>query len=726
MAKQKKKTNEPAPAPVLAASNPALVPPAGTDWIESTGTLISFCHILPAVVRYRSLHNEMIDEMYVNLRGRWNCSFSMIVVRVMNSDGTTSERVNVIDGSHRYAALQRNLEEELIRPDYKVQCTVYRSGTPSPILHALAGKTNLDNESFQRMTVPDKVHYLVIVLREVLQTRNPALLNDSGCLWIVTRNEVLAAMAQDGSNHAQFASGDSVMDGLLSLVRCWVSVYDLGMWAEHQQMATRRRYASVWQVVSFLNEQGSEYWLNFRERMNDMLVAAEIAGDGDGPEKSVYAAELKARSIFTYHASYPGTYSASPYNRANLKLLPAKHRRPQIEFVMQRTALQFMLTGKAASKSFTNGIPTQLGTEGIERQMYDLWMRAHEIRHDYDDTMAGTFWLPVSKCAWPSCHGKLAQSTIGACDICETDSGAVYTCCLDCSKINALGGHWSDLPFHLQGAGEDVRMRVCPTCAVAFMVRTYANPTVTVRTAWPHVSAALEKEECVRCFVGYGCSAHETRLHWSKGPGKFVLNSLALQLQTWLKQEHPILVAIFTNLEDKRYHRVRREEYLVAREVEFKIAAGSQDLSLWHKLDPAHKVPVGSRPGGLLGTVASMSSAPTGGLGLGAFEEKLLLYKQLENVTGPKLAIENLSWQQFWQKAQADTTHAHRAIYTLVIVDPMYNYEMDAAEFATFRAMLNYVTAPGAILILFHAFLHLAAWGLELSKAPKTAKVSNT
>jgi hypothetical protein len=111
---------------------------------------------------------------------------------------------------------------------------------------------------------------------------------------------------------------------------------------------------------------------------------------------------------------------------------------------------------------------------------------------------------------------------------------------------------------------------------------------------------------------------------------------------------------------------------------------------------------------------------------VGAFEEKLRLYKQLENVTGPKLAIENLSWQQFWQKAQADTTHAHRAIYSLVIVDPMYNYEMDAAEFATFRAMLNYVTAPGAILILFHAFMHLAAWGLELSKAPKTAKVSNT
>ena len=695
----------------------------GPEWIESTGTLISFSEILPAIVRYRNLHNETIDEMKVNLRSKWNCSFAMLVVRVMNSDGSASNKVNVIDGSHRFEALFQLLSAQLIRPDYKVQCTVYRSDTPAGILNALAGKTNLDNETFQKMTIPDKVYYLVIVIREMLQIKNAAQLSDSGCLWFVTRNEIITAMEEGGSSTNQFASGVSVMDGLLSLARCWVSHYDVAMWIEHQRTPTRDRFASVWQVVTFMNEQGSEFWVNFRDSMNDLLVEAELASDGDGPDKESYKHEMKAKAgIFTYNANYPSIYASSPYNRANLKSLPPKHRRPQIEFVLQQIACHFLLTGKAAPLKFTSVIPSKITGEGPDRLVYELWLKANEIRHNYDETMAGTFYYPVGKCAWPSCSAK-STAVINACYICEVEHGPVYTCCLDCSKISAFESHWTQLRFTLNGGTGDQPMHVCPTCAVAFMVRTYGNPVANVRTAWPPVSSAIDTDTCVRCYIGFGCSTHEKAQHWSKAPGFFQMKTLALNLQRWFKQENKVLSDIFENLSEKKYHKERRDQYITARNVEFLIAAGSQNLSLWDVLDPSNKTmrPQHARAGP--GLVSLQEGAPI----LPAFEQKLNLYRDMHDAkdgTPRKLEIANTSWQDFWKAAQADTTHRHRGLYNFIVVDPMYNFDMDVLEFASFRSMINYISAPMAVCLVFHSFLLVAQWGMALSQTSKNPKVT--
>ena len=699
-------------------------PEVGPEWIASTGTLIEFRNINPAVVRYRDLHNETIDDMMVNLRSKWNCSYAMLVVRVMDANGSTSDQVNVIDGSHRHEALTRLLQDGVIDGAYKVQCTVYQYNTPPSILSALAGKTNLDNETFQKMTLPDKAYYLVILIRDILALRNPEQLNDSGLLWVVTRNDLLAAMAAGGSNSVQFASGDSVMDGLLNITRCWVSHYDVGMWLEHQRKPTRLRYASVWQVVSFINEQGSDYWVNFRATMNDVLMAAEIAGDGDGPEKGTYKQELRSKAgIFGYAASYPGVYNSSAYNRANLKQLPTKHRRPQIEFIVQHVACYFMLTGRSAPTKFTATLPHRITGDGAERLVYDLWLRAHELRHLYDETMAGTFWFPPSKCVWPGCSAK-RDADIAACDMCEVETGAVYVCCLDCSKVNCLPGVWSHLTFQLQGGQGTKPMHVCPTCVVAFLVRTYANPVAPTRTAWPPVSSAIEKEDCIRCFIGYGCSVHETAQHWSKAPGQCLMNALPQNLQRWFKQEPKLLSAIFEHLSEKKYHHERRAQYLIARDVEFRIACGSHDLSLWDKLDPTNQnVPLHRPRGGLLPGLAAVPDAEPG---MAAFQQKLMMYRDMQDApeaSSRRLEIENTSWEAFWTAAQADASHRHKGVYNLVVVDPMYNYDMDTLQFATFRAMLNYVTAPMALVLVFHTFLLVAQWGAELSKPSKNAKV---
>ena len=164
------------------------------------------------------------------------------------------------------------------------------------------------------------------------------------------------------------------------------------------------------------------------------------------------------------------------------------------------------------------------------------------------------------------------------------------------------------------------------------------------------------------------------------------MNALPQVLQRWFKEQPQLLTAIFEHISEKRYHRTRRDQYLIAREVEFLIACGSQNLSLWEKLDPGNKnVAVNRARGGslALGNGVVPDSAAPGS----AFDQKLVMYRDMQDateITPRKLEIEHGSWQAFWQKAQADTSHRYKAVFNLVVVDPMYNYDMDLAEFAQF------------------------------------------
>jgi hypothetical protein len=102
-----------------------------------------------------------------------------------------------------------------------------------------------------------------------------------------------------------------------------------------------------------------------------------------------------------------------------------------------------------------------------------------------------------------------------------------------------------------------------------------------------------------------------------------------------------------------------------------------------------------------------------------ALQTKLAFYdKMLQDATpsGPNRAIriEHTSWQTWWETAKTDANE--KAKRSFIYWDPMYDEVLSASEFDTMRMMMNYVSTPGAIGLIFHSFLNLAMYANELCK----------
>lgn len=685
--------------------------------IEAAGMQIPLKYIRPATSRFRSIHEDAIVELQQSLKKGWNTSFSMITVRIAHS------LVKVVDGSHRHAALMRLLAAGLISEEYPVLCTVLQISTPATALMALAGKTNVDNETFQKMTLPDRVFYIVIVIREALQQRNAPFSPE--CLWTVSRTEIQALLQDGNGSTVQIATSASMLDGLLACVRQWVTAHDAANWGNTLPKAAL--YGSLWQNIAFLNECGSSWWVALYQRWDKYITAAGQGKDWVGPTQEQYAAELKRNGLVQYTAVYPGIFNAEEYIRKALEKAGPKHMRPKYEFIWQRIAAYFLLHGKAPPRAFTEVVVKQWAApDSQEADLFALWARASGIRKDYDASMASTIWHAPSKCDWPGCPGD-DTTVVAPCDACNPSATPVYHACQPCSKIAELFSVWPESRLVKRNQdGQQEPMTLCPVCVVAYVTRTrHAGSDDSIRVEWPVMAVRQNKDadklDCITCCVGYDCDVHGTKQFWSKAEGLYVIDDLALNQRTWFQGQHEGLSKIFANLSERTFHAAERRRFHIAREIEIKVALGCTDAApMWELIDPTRKPRVFKS----LATIqrASLVAPETPLAAKLAFYDKML---REAAPTGPNrsIRIEHTSWQKWWETAKTDETQ--KGLYQFVFLDPMYYDMPDSTDFELLRALLNYVTTPGAVVLLFHGFAHIVAYAQEICKPSNRKTVSN-
>lgn len=689
--------------------NPFSVGNALLAHIESSGMPIFLKNILPATSKVRACHEDLVAELGQSLKSGWNPSYSMIVV----VQGT---RCRVVDGMHRHTALMRLLEKKIITDEYPVQCTVLREDTPPNILMALAGKTNLDNETFQKMTVADRAYFLVGAFREGLRQINAP--HSADCLWVVSRPTIQTLLQEGSGAPVNISTGASVMDGLVALVRAFVTAHDVAHWGA--LVPPSALYASVWQNISLLNERGSEWWCALYEKWSPFISTESLRMSGEGPTQDQYAQELKRNGLATYASLYPGVCNDPAYLRKNLEKLGPKHMRPQYEFLWQRIGCHFLLTAKAPSKSFTEAV-AKMGSAAPDTQegeLYALWRRASDTRKAFDSNMASTIWFPVRNCDWPGCPGD-DTTEAKKCDACDPATSRVYHACAGCSKIAALREVWTEARLTKVNAdSKQEPLTICPVCAVALLTRTRhvaSESKDLLRLAWPVQSARAEpggKKDCITCFVGFGCLAHEEKQFWSKAPGEYKVEDTAMNQQEWFNAQHPMLTSIFANLSNRNYLIQTLQKVRTAREIEIKIALGCSDVGAMAKeLDPTHQTKIVKPAAGVaLPSSTDQESALSTKL---AFYEQLLLSATPSGPNRP-LKIEHTSWQKWWESAKRD--EAEKGRRSFIYLDPMYDDIPTTSDFELMREMINYVSTPGAIVLIFHGFMHLAHYANELSK----------
>jgi len=680
---------------------------------------IAFKNLLPAETRYRSIHEDTIEELGDILKRGWNTSFSMTVV------STPCGKVRVVDGSHRYSALlrlSRKVPAE-IDPDYPVQCTVLEQHTPARILTALAGKTNIENEACAKMTLPDRVFYLVIVVKEALHVKS--LDFNAECLWIISSAEIQTALQDGTGSTVEIAKSKSMLDGLVALVRQWVTAHDVQHWGVHYPQ--HALYASLWQNIAFVNERGSAFWVELYMRWTPYIKGLEGFLKGlypPAPQQDTYAAELKKNGIVTYHAMYPGICNDADYVRKALESLGPKHMRPKYEFLWQRLVAQFLLTGKTATKAFTESVTKQWTTqEGQEGDLYALWLAASNMRKRYNSSMAGTIWHSMSACDWPLCAGH-CSTPVQTCDVCDA-----YSACEACSVIDALGEMWPRTKlFVLLPDTTRRQMSICPVCAVCFVMKAATTEDSDlladdgrVRDQWSILATKADKsaaKECITCGVGLACLAHGSKQFWSRAAGEYRLEDLATNVREWLNGQHRVLTDIFTNLASRTFLAEEKRKFTTAREVETKVALGSTDLGMWTAIEPGRKAKA------VKATTANVHIFGGNAPQSSPVATKLEVYNKLlaeATPSGPQrsLRIEHSTWQKWWEEAKSDETQKGR--YSFVYLDPMYDDFPSSSDFEKLRALIYYVTTPGAVILLFHGFIHLVAYANKLCE-PSTKK----
>ena len=685
---------------------------------------IAFKNLLPAETRYRSIHEDTIEELGDILKRGWNPSYSMTVVM------TPSGKARVVDGSHRYSALlrlSRKVPPE-IDPDYPVQCTVLEPHTPARILTALAGKTNIENEACAKMTLPDRVFYLVIVVKELLSAKN--LDYNAECLWIISSAEIQTTLQDGTGTTVEIAKSKSMLDGLVALVRQWVTAHDVQHWGLHNPQHSL--YASLWQNISFLNERGSAFWVELYMRWTPYIKGLEGFPKGTyppAPSQDTYAAELKKNGIITYNAMYPGICNDGDYVRKALESLGPKHMRPKYEFLWQRLVAQFLLTGKAATKAFTESVTKQWNAqEAHEGDLYALWLAASDMRKKYNSSMAGTIWHSMSACDWPLCAGGCATQ-VKICDVCDA-----YSACEACSVIAAVSDMWPTTKLCvLMPDTSRQNMCICPVCAVCFVMKAATTEDSELladdgklRDQWPILAAKADKtaaKDCITCGVGLACLAHGSKQFWSKAAGEYRIENLALNVREWFQGQHRVLTDIFTNLASRTFLAEEKRKFTTAREVEIKLALGSTDLGMWTAIDPGRKAKSSKAIPAILNSAGGHPPQTS------PLATKLEVYSKMiaeATPSGPRrsLRIEHTTWQKWWEEAKSDETQKGR--YSFVYLDPMYDDFPPSSDFEQLRALIYYVTTPGAVILLFHGFVHLVAYAQKLCEPSTKKTVSRT
>ena len=261
-------------------------------------------------------------------------------------------------------------------------------------------------------------------------------------------------------------------------------------------------------------------------------------------------------------------------------------------------------------------------------------------------------------------------------------------------------------------------MTLCPVCTVAYVTRILHNAAdvAALRLEWPVLAARNDKngrQECITCIVGFGCTAHEERQFWSKAPGEYKISDLGGNQQQWFAAQHPVISRIFANLSAKCYLSETQQKLRIAREIEIKLALGCTDLvSMEKQLDP-------SRPARVVAPTPALGQVPTRQQQESALQTKLAYYDKMLLEATPSgrhrpIRIEHTSWQNWWETAKSDPNEKGKRSF--LFWDPMYDDVPSASEFDLMRLMMNYVSTPGAIGLVFHAFLHLATYANELCK----------
>jgi hypothetical protein len=394
--------------------------------------------------------------------------------------------------------------------------------------------------------------------------------------------------------------------------------------------------------------------------------------------------------------------------------------RPKYEFLWQKIAGHFLLHGKTAPKAFTESVVKMWSVTALpaEADLFSLWVRASEQRKDFDSSMAYTIWQQLRKCDWPGCTSD-SKTVPKPCDVCDPNAIKIYHACAPCSKIGALEGVWPESRLvKLNPDSSREPMTVCPVCTVAYVtrIRHVAADVSELRLEWPVLAARNDKggrKDCITCAVGFGCIAHEEKQFWSKAPGEYKIVDLGGNQQQWFAAQHQVIGRIFANLSTRSYLAEAQEKLRTAREIEIKLALGCTDLAAMEKqLDP-------SQPARVPAPTLAPGKVPTRQQTETALQTKLAYYDKMLHDATPSgrfrpIRIEHTSWQNWWETAKTDDSEKGKRSF--LYFDPMYDDMPTASEFDLMRLMMNYVSTPGAIGLIFHSFLNLATYAGELCK----------
>jgi DNA modification methylase len=497
---------------------------------------------------YRGLHLDIVQDMKELLRKHWSSSFNMTVVEGKNG----SPLFEVVDGYHRFTALRELWDEGVIDGEYLVGVAIFREDTPESILLEAADTVNTSNETFQRMTLVDKLYFIRQVFMRMDEARIAETSKRIPEEYLFQEQTVWTISPAKLHEYLYKNKSDSHTQKLVGLFRAFFSPWDYQR-CNVTQMPLNR-VSTVYNQLMWLNERSARWWAQLRNLMwNAMESLNKRANTEDWKTHSITKVEfesdlkpingavnmeawmrtftevLKVTGLLTLKPVYPGIFNDDEYGQFST----AVHR-PKYAYILHRGLIHFASTGQLPTRvQYEQYRAECLSNEVYGR--YNLWAALEVARQTLDDTVGGSLWCtawsasfakPTDACAWPACRKlveELASADLQACSVCCGSTKTTYRACLDCTKM----AYDNKQPLFLAGTGFEQRdITVCPTCFYTLAIRAQsttwhvqgAEPS-QLRYCWPHPENVPDTSEgtkdCIRCWVGLGqCNVHE--LHRGK------------------------------------------------------------------------------------------------------------------------------------------------------------------------------------------------------------------
>ena len=417
--------------------------------------------LIPPQRLFRGLHNDTVEALKPMLQTGWSSSFNMCALE----DKSGGPNLEVIDGNHRLTALRELWTSGDIDGDYLVGVSVFKKETPDAVLMEKADSVNTANETYQQMTLVDKLYFLRQVFARMdearldlaKKTRPTNMIFQSGTVWDISAPKMHEYLYNN--------KNDSHTQKLVGLFRSFFGPADY--FKGNIEQAVLNRIATLWNQLHWLNERSPTWWAYFRNALAKSVTAFNVrARSSDwkkvgipavelGVELNVFNTEqvvsgkvwidvfkgvLKSTGLLVLNSVYPGVFLNKEYDEKS-----TQNFRPKFEYIAQRAFLHFAVTGKLATREQFLAYKDEVASEEVFSR-FRLWETLENTRKAYDNTIAGSLWctawaaalqITIHRCAWPACRGlledneakALASYNVQGCSVCMT-----YFACLDCTK----------------------------------------------------------------------------------------------------------------------------------------------------------------------------------------------------------------------------------------------------------------------------------------------------